>query len=41
MIVATIITFKPIDRMAAWLLAPYAVWVGYATALNAAIVGLN
>jgi len=41
MIVATIITFRPIDRMAAWLLAPYAVWVGYATALNAAIVGLN
>ena len=41
MIVATIITFKPIDRMAALLLAPYAVWVGYATALNAAIVGLN
>ena len=41
MIVATIMTFKPIDRMAAWLLAPYAVWVGYATALNAAIVGLN
>ncbi|MFZ4788562.1 MAG: TspO/MBR family protein [Beijerinckiaceae bacterium] len=41
MIVATIITFKPIDRMAAWLLAPYAVWVGYATALNVAIVGLN
>lgn len=41
MIVATINTFKPIDRMAAWLLAPYAVWVGYATALNAAIVGLN
>ena len=41
MIVATIITFKPIDRMAAWLLAPYAVWVGYSTALNAAIVGLN
>ena len=41
MIVATIMTFKPIDRMAALLLAPYAVWVGYATALNAAIVGLN
>jgi tryptophan-rich sensory protein len=41
MIVATIITFRPIDRISAWLLAPYAVWVGYATALNAAIVGLN
>ncbi len=41
MILATIITFRPIDRVAAWLLAPYAVWVGYATALNAAIVGLN
>jgi tryptophan-rich sensory protein len=41
MIVATIITFRPIDSISAWLLAPYAVWVGYATALNAAIVGLN
>ena len=41
MIVATIITFRPIDSISAWLLAPYAVWVGYATALNATIVGLN
>lgn len=41
MILATILVFKPIDRIAAWLLAPYAVWVGYATALNAAIVALN
>lgn len=41
MIILTIIVFKPVDRVAAWLLAPYALWVGYATVLNAAIVSLN
>lgn len=29
------------SRPAAWLLVPYLAWVGYATALNAAIVVLN
>ncbi|WP_375465948.1 TspO/MBR family protein [uncultured Methylobacterium sp.] len=29
------------DRPAAWLLVPYAAWVGFATLLNAAILRLN
>ena len=29
------------DRVASWLFAPYAVWVAFATLLNAAILGLN
>ncbi|UCE32037.1 MAG: tryptophan-rich sensory protein [Burkholderiales bacterium] len=29
------------DRRAGWLLAPYLLWVGFAAALNAAIVRLN
>jgi tryptophan-rich sensory protein len=29
------------DRMAAWLIAPYAAWVAFASALNAAIFALN
>ena len=29
------------DRLAAWLLVPYAAWVAFATVLNAAIVRLN
>ena len=40
-IAATISAFRPIDRLAAWLLAPYLVWVSYATALNFAIWTLN
>ena len=38
---ATLAAFWRIDRLAALLLAPYLVWVCYATALNAAIVALN
>lgn len=34
-------TFRVHDRIAAWLLAPYALWVGFATYLNAGIVALN
>lgn len=30
-----------VDRPAAWLLAPYAAWVAFATLLNAAILRLN
>lgn len=33
--------FWPLDRIAAALLVPYLAWVGYATALNAAIWQLN
>jgi benzodiazapine receptor len=40
-IVATIRLFWPLDRLAAALLAPYAAWVAFATALNAAIWRLN
>ncbi|MCK0206553.1 tryptophan-rich sensory protein [Starkeya koreensis] len=40
-IAATIWASARIDRMAAWLLAPYLAWVSFATALNAAIVALN
>jgi translocator protein len=36
-IVLTILLLRPIDRRAALLLVPYLAWVGYATALNAAI----
>jgi tryptophan-rich sensory protein len=31
----------PRDRLVALLLAPYLAWVGFATALKAAIVALN
>jgi tryptophan-rich sensory protein len=34
---ATIWSFRPISRAAAWLLLPYWAWVTFATALNAAI----
>lgn len=40
-IVETIRRFAPLDRIAAWLLAPYLAWVLYATALNLAIWRLN
>ncbi|MBS7537690.1 TspO/MBR family protein [Ancylobacter lacus] len=40
-ILATILACARIDRIAAGLLVPYLGWVSYATALNAAIVGLN
>ena len=40
-IVATALAFRPIDRIAAWLLAPYILWVGFATILNIAIWRLN
>ncbi|MCB8822948.1 tryptophan-rich sensory protein [Microvirga rosea] len=40
-ILATIHAFWPLDRAAALLLVPYLAWVGYATALNAAVWRLN
>jgi tryptophan-rich sensory protein len=36
-IVATMAAFRPVDRMATWLLAPYLAWVAFATALTVAI----
>jgi tryptophan-rich sensory protein len=40
-ILVTIADFRITDRLAAWLLAPYAAWVAFATYLNAGIVALN
>lgn len=40
-IVATIAVFAPLDQIAAWLLAPYLVWVSFAFVLNATIWRLN
>jgi len=40
-VAATISTFSKIDKTAAWLLAPYFLWVTFAACLNAAILGLN
>lgn len=40
-IVTTIVIFARIDRLAAWLLAPYLAWVSFASVLNAAIWVLN
>jgi tryptophan-rich sensory protein len=40
-IVVTIQRFHPLDKIAAWLLAPYLAWVSFATALNVALLALN
>lgn len=40
-ILATILAFRSIDRMAAWLLYPYLAWVSFAAVLNVAIWRLN
>jgi benzodiazapine receptor len=40
-IVATILEFMRIDRLAAWLMVPYAAWVAFAIVLNVAIYSLN
>ncbi len=40
-IAATLAAFCPINRVAAWLLAPYLAWVSFATVLNFAIWRLN
>lgn len=41
LIVATIVSFARIRRLAAWLLAPYLAWVGFATLLNYSVWQLN
>lgn len=41
LIIATLLKAKPVSCTAAFLLVPYAIWVGYATWLNAGIVILN
>ena len=40
-IVVTVQLFRRVDRLAAWLLVPYAAWVAFATLLNAALWRLN
>jgi translocator protein len=40
-IVLTILIFKKISRIAAWLLVPYLLWVSFASYLNYAIWSLN
>jgi translocator protein len=40
-ILAFIVSSWPQDRVAAWLFAPYAAWVGFASVLNGAIFALN
>ncbi len=40
-ILATIALFYPIDTTAAWILIPYAAWVGFAAMLNLSIWRLN
>lgn len=41
MLAATLAAFRPVSRVAAWLLAPYLVWVSFATALNYVLWRLN
>jgi translocator protein len=41
LIAATILAFLNVSRLAAWLLAPYLMWVSFATLLNAEIVRMN
>jgi tryptophan-rich sensory protein len=40
-ILATTISFWPLNRLAAWLLVPYLAWVAYAASLNFAIWRMN
>ena len=40
-IAATLKAFRPVSRVAAWLLAPYLAWVSFAAALNFTLWRLN
>jgi len=40
-VVATALAFRTLDRIAALLLVPYVLWIGFATVLNVAIWRLN
>lgn len=41
LVAMTVFAAWKVDRFAAGLLLPYLLWIGYATALNAGIAGLN
>lgn len=41
LVIVTALTFRRIDRPAAWLLVPYLAWISFATVLNVAIWRLN
>jgi tryptophan-rich sensory protein len=38
---ATLLALRPVNRVAAWLLAPYLAWVSFAAVLNFALWRLN
>ena len=40
-IVVTIQRFHPLDRIAAWLLAPYLAWVAFASSLHVSLLALK
>jgi benzodiazapine receptor len=40
-IAATMVTASRVERLAAWLLAPYLLWVAYATTINIGVVAMN
>lgn len=40
-IVMTMLAASRVDKIATWLLAPYLVWIAYATTINAGVVALN
>jgi tryptophan-rich sensory protein len=40
-VVVTMLAFRTVDRVAALLMAPYLLWVGFATVLNIAVWRLN
>lgn len=40
-IVATIVLFRPVRPLAAWMLVPYLAWVAFAASLNVAVLVLN
>ncbi len=41
LVIVTMVRFWPVRRLAAGLLAPYLLWICFATALNAAVWSLN
>jgi benzodiazapine receptor len=40
-VIATILHFRRVDRLAAWCLAPYIAWIAFATYVNAGVWLLN